>query len=611
MRTRLIAFSDDRAPDMRRIRLGFEGDNLVERLEFYLPAIAERQTATLMITGADAVALDPTEDGRYAVNLTRDMIGPDGEREAYIRIDGEGDKAWQSSPMRMITGALPDVETEIEKQHPTAVGQMLGAMAEHRTEMEDALEAAEDAARRAEEAADKAGNGGGGTADTTDLREDIDNLADQIRSAAPDFSASGPAPICRPLAGDPLTVLSHIDIQQEGSGDPSPDNVRPIVRHDHVEVTVTSDDGVRTVRAELDTPVIRGSFNWATGATRNNARIRDMGAATPVETGTSSTGVRYVRLLVDGTLTQLLACNRYRVTTALPTESGYIRIIGTAIYIYDNAIDFDNPTAAYAGTEVVEPDTETVAQNEPVEVLAGKGINTIVSSTGSTEVSGKAVLDVYSRDEVDDALDLLAEAIPAPYTLPPATADTLGGVKIGEGLTVKEDGRAGVDPQTYYTKAETDTAISEATNETEFELIDTITINEGGIYQVYLNTEPNGTLYNFKKVLVQANSAAASATLAKNIYFVDSQGKRYQCYIKAFSTTKEQKSWGYIEVRKDGVIFTESGYVNSASYDNADESKTRYRKEEPDITIKRVEVFAGANGLFPVGTTINIWGVRA
>ena len=283
-----------------------------------------------------------------------------------------------------------------------------------------------------------------------DIQNQADNLADQIRSAAPDFSASGPAPICRPLAGEPLTVLSHIDIQQEGSGDPAPDNVRPIVRHDHVEVTVTSGDGVRTVRAELDTPVIRGSFNWTTGETRNDARIRDMGTATPVETGTSSTGIRYVRLLVDGTLTQLLACNRYRVTTALPTESGFIRIIGTAIYIYDNTIDFDNPAAAYAGTEVVEPAEETVMQNEPVEVLAGRGINTIVSSTGSTEVSGKAVLDVYSRDEVDNALDLLAEAIPAPYTLPPATADTLGGVKIGEGLNVKEDGTVGVEPEGKY-----------------------------------------------------------------------------------------------------------------------------------------------------------------
>jgi hypothetical protein len=129
VRVRTIAFTPDRMPTLRRIRLGYEGDNLVERLEFDLPEITAGQTATLMITGvADAVKLDRTDEGRYAVDLTRDMIGPDGEREAYVRIDGAGEKVWQSTPMRMITGALPDVEEEIEKQYPTAVGQMLTAM---------------------------------------------------------------------------------------------------------------------------------------------------------------------------------------------------------------------------------------------------------------------------------------------------------------------------------------------------------------------------------------------------------------------------------------------------------------------------------------------------
>ena len=150
---RIIGFND-RTAELRRIRLGYEGDNLVERLEFMLPEIAQGQTATLLITGVDAVKLDRTDEGRYAVDLTRDMIGPDGEREAYVRVDGAGGKVWQSAPMRLITGALPDVEEEIEKIYPTAVGQMLTAMAEHSGEMAAQEERIEQEANRAENAAD-------------------------------------------------------------------------------------------------------------------------------------------------------------------------------------------------------------------------------------------------------------------------------------------------------------------------------------------------------------------------------------------------------------------------------------------------------------------------
>lgn len=161
VRMRKIAFTPDRVPTLRRIRLGYEGDNLVERLEFDLPEIVQGQTATLMITGADAVTLDRTDEGRYAVDLTRGMIGPDGEREAYVRIDGAGGEVWQSAPMRLTTGALPDVEEEIEKQYPTAVGQMLTAMAEHSGEMQAQEERVEQAAQRAEDAAERAEAGGG------------------------------------------------------------------------------------------------------------------------------------------------------------------------------------------------------------------------------------------------------------------------------------------------------------------------------------------------------------------------------------------------------------------------------------------------------------------
>lgn len=453
--------------------------------------------------------------------------------------------------------------------------------------LEERIEANAEAIEKIGEAAEK-------NAETAaSLGRQTDNLADQIRASAPDFSASGPAPICRPLAGDPLTVLSRIDIRQEGSGDPSPSNVRPIVRHSQVSLTITDDEDQRVITKELATPVIRGSFNWATGETRSDARIRDIGAATPVETGTSSTGVKYVRLMVAGApLTTMLACNRYRVTTALPSVSGYIRIVGTMVYVYDNAIDFDNPAAAYAGTEVVEPAAETVTQDTPTEVLAGRGINTIVSSTGDTEVSGKAVLDVYSKQEVDEALDLLAGVIPDPYTLPAATADTLGGVKVGNGLVMTGD-VLGMKPDGVY------------------ELIESFAIEEDTLW-VGRTQEPNGKNYALKAVRVKIISKPSEQQNAY-IYFNGEEKEVSAVYLVSYSHAENERT-------TTAICFPLYGYwyafnLGSANYSYNNSSPNNYPKlngnasvvENPYIT----RISMKANGNFRTGTIIEIWGVRA
>lgn len=49
-----------------------------------------------------------------------------------------------------------------------------------------------------------------------------------VDTLAPPFSSSGAIVTCNPVAGYPLHVVSQIVPVQEGSGDPSPDNVRPI-----------------------------------------------------------------------------------------------------------------------------------------------------------------------------------------------------------------------------------------------------------------------------------------------------------------------------------------------------------------------------------------------
>jgi hypothetical protein len=151
VKTQKIRFSPDRKPMPRRMKLGFEGDNMVERLVFDLPAIAQSQTATLMMGGRYANAVQLAGDGEeYRIDLTAEIVGAEGDIEAYVRIDGADGEVWQSDVISFVTGDVPDVETEIEQRFPTAVETMLQEMAGHRAEMEEQVTRAEAAAERAE-----------------------------------------------------------------------------------------------------------------------------------------------------------------------------------------------------------------------------------------------------------------------------------------------------------------------------------------------------------------------------------------------------------------------------------------------------------------------------
>ena len=58
-----------------------------------------------------------------------------------------------------------------------------------------------------------------------------------VKTLCPPFTVSGSAVQCTPVANSPLDVQVEITPTQEGTGDPSPENVRPIVGWDSVNVT--------------------------------------------------------------------------------------------------------------------------------------------------------------------------------------------------------------------------------------------------------------------------------------------------------------------------------------------------------------------------------------
>lgn len=74
------------------------------------------------------------------------------------------------------------------------------------------------------------GEAGGGKINDSVLGKDTTWSSRMIvDSLAPAFEESGPVVTCNPVPGYPLSVVSQIAPVQDGEGDPTPDNVRPIV----------------------------------------------------------------------------------------------------------------------------------------------------------------------------------------------------------------------------------------------------------------------------------------------------------------------------------------------------------------------------------------------
>lgn len=88
----------------------------------------------------------------------------------------------------------------------------------------------------------KEGGGGGGEGaaiidDSKILTSTTWSSQKIVKTLCPPFTVSGATVQCTPVANYPLDVQVEITPTQEGTGDPSPENVRPIVGRDSVNVT--------------------------------------------------------------------------------------------------------------------------------------------------------------------------------------------------------------------------------------------------------------------------------------------------------------------------------------------------------------------------------------
>lgn len=188
----------------------------------------------------------------------------------------------------------------------------------------------------------------------------------------------------------------------------------------------------------------------------------------------------------------------------------------------------------------------------------------------------------------------------ATYTLPTASADTLGGVKVGNGLVMDGDA-LGVVP------------------DGKWELIESFTVEKDGYVIIKRTSAPDGTPYNlnaariisnYKYPVVQAyytaarffdniNAKDAMVHIGVNINKVDGDTNRvstalYQC--KPVSGLYEPFGATGSQGTPMTVTFPAGGNTMNSTTENK---------------IKRIDIQMYNGGSFPAGTYFEIWGVRA
>ncbi|WP_297234020.1 hypothetical protein [uncultured Flavonifractor sp.] len=168
------------------------------------------------------------------------------------------------------------------QQSAESAGQQAQTAGDHAADADQSAKSAADAQVSAETAAgnaEQSANAAAQSAQEADAAAEnaktiIDDTTAQLGKTwssltivdrlAPAFESSGPVVTCNPVEGYPLHVVSQIVPVQEGEGDPSPDNVRPIKGWAEANLWV---GGANIINAfdELIIPQDRYSFSISSG----------------------------------------------------------------------------------------------------------------------------------------------------------------------------------------------------------------------------------------------------------------------------------------------------------------------------------------------------------
>ena len=198
-----------------------------------------------------------------------------------------------------------------------------------------------------------------------------------------------------------------------------------------------------------------------------------------------------------------------------------------------------------------------------------------------------------------------------------ATQDSIGNV-IADTYETKTDAETKLETHNSNTAAHSDireqiSQLSVQQAEPNYELIETIILNES-VAQIERNTEPDGTAYNLKNVIIEimvSDQSQAVGTITVSTYFVG--GETITKYGVASAIAASSVRYVTARVEKRNGVFestiTNPGWSRTSMTSLYMQPGVIYEK---DNNIGKFRIIAATDGVpIPTGSEIKIWAVRA
>lgn len=191
--------------------------------------------------------------------------------------------------------------------------------------------------------------------------------------------------------------------------------------------------------------------------------------------------------------------------------------------------------------------------------------------------------------------------IPEPYVLPVASADTLGGVKIGKGFQMDGDVLNAVGG-----------------SEGEWELIETITIEEENVQAIRRSAHPDGTPYNLTALkLIASYYYPITVPIGNVVHYYSNSGNYELCFHGItvpvnMSEVHSNKSTCVFQAKPNAGVYEFYGACGGqgSNMEMSWPANGNYQLVTTDRKIDNI-MFEFYKGIFPVGSKIEIYGVRA
>lgn len=388
----------------------------------------------------------PTDD-RWNQFVTETKGYRDGAFEAAERANTRSEDAETASEdaqaaqdAQTATAAAKAEAVKAQEAAQTAAKSAQDAQAASENVRDDAqtaqqgAEAARDAAAKSAEAAAKS---------EANVKQSADTLAESVKNITPDDSSIGDKPwsskhiidmlcppleesgnpvVCYPVAGYPLGVKAKWEPMQEGTGTPSPENIRPIKGRDSVRVTRCGETlwsldkiTLQTFNTNITTQIDMDAVNLLPRNVKlyfsgqcSNGKLREIRFydGTGAEMGTLCTEGGYSTVIKAGNIAKVLlyaglnenserTCTNLQITPGTTAPTTYTPYIGQS-----NTLTL--PSTIYGG-EVDAVSGEGQDTWKSVSLDGTEKWNTWGVNKNNTNVTGFFTYDIndYSNDGSD------------------------------------------------------------------------------------------------------------------------------------------------------------------------------------------------------------------